>query len=73
MSSARYAEDPELAERRARRVPVGRVAEPDEVARTVLFLASPAAAYVNGVELTVDGGLTQTLSQTFPRPSPEPS
>jgi len=68
MSVARYAEDPVLARSRARRVPVGRVAEVEEVARVVSFLAGPDAAYVNGAELIVDGGLTQTLSQTFPRP-----
>jgi NAD(P)-dependent dehydrogenase (short-subunit alcohol dehydrogenase family) len=55
-------------EARARRVPVGRVADPAEVARAVVFLAGPDAGYVNGAELVVDGGLTQTLSQTFPRP-----
>jgi 3-oxoacyl-[acyl-carrier protein] reductase len=40
-----------------RRVPVGRIAEPSEIAAAVAFLASPAAGYVNGHELLVDGGL----------------
>lgn len=38
-------------------VPTGRAATPEDVAQVVTFLASPAAAYVNGVVLPVDGGL----------------
>ena len=40
-------------------VPLGRVGTPDEIARTVVFLASEDSAYVNAVELFVDGGATQ--------------
>ena len=36
--------------------PLGRSATPEEIATTILFLASPAAAYVTGAELMVDGG-----------------
>ncbi|MBY4595054.1 SDR family oxidoreductase [bacterium BD-1] len=42
-------------------VPAGRFAEPAEVAAAIAFLASPAAAYVNGVNLPVDGGRTKSL------------
>lgn len=41
-----------------RRVPVGRYGEPDEVAYAVLSLCVPAASYINGAVLVVDGGLT---------------
>lgn len=38
--------------------PVGRIAQPEEVARTILFLASPASSFITGVALPVDGGIT---------------
>jgi NAD(P)-dependent dehydrogenase (short-subunit alcohol dehydrogenase family) len=40
------------------RIPLGRIAAPEEVADVVVFLASDAARYVTGQELLVDGGLT---------------
>lgn len=46
-----------------RRIPLGRIAEPDEVASVIAFLAGPDAGFVNGVILPVDGGLSASNGQ----------
>jgi NAD(P)-dependent dehydrogenase (short-subunit alcohol dehydrogenase family) len=66
--SSSFGED-DIVVQREQRVPVRRIASTDEVARVVAFLAGPESSYVSGTTLTVDGGVTLTLSQTFPRPS----
>jgi NAD(P)-dependent dehydrogenase (short-subunit alcohol dehydrogenase family) len=43
----------------ASQVPLGRFGSDDEIARSVLFLVSDDASFINGVELAVDGGLSQ--------------
>ena len=42
-------------------IPLGRMAQPEEFARVAVFLVSPAASYVNGVMLNVDGGIVKGL------------
>jgi NAD(P)-dependent dehydrogenase (short-subunit alcohol dehydrogenase family) len=48
----------ELMERLAETVPLGRLAEPIEIARVVLFLASDSASYITGTLVNVDAGYT---------------
>jgi NAD(P)-dependent dehydrogenase (short-subunit alcohol dehydrogenase family) len=49
---------PQVRRNYEERIPMGRIGTPEEVADTILFLASDAARYVTGHELVVDGGLT---------------
>lgn len=42
-------------------IPLGRMAQPEEFAKVAVFLVSPAASYVNGVMLNVDGGIVRGL------------
>jgi 3-oxoacyl-[acyl-carrier protein] reductase len=43
------------------RIPLGRYGDPDELGRVVAFLLSPAASYVDGVILSIDGGMIRSL------------
>jgi NAD(P)-dependent dehydrogenase (short-subunit alcohol dehydrogenase family) len=51
-------QDEEFVRRYCSRVPMRRMAEPDDLREPLLFLASDASRYVSGVELRVDGGFT---------------
>jgi len=53
-----FAKDPEQAKRRLVHLPMGRFAEPGEVAHAALFLASDDSSYVNASTFLVDGGLS---------------
>ncbi|PAN43606.1 hypothetical protein PAHAL_8G249600 [Panicum hallii] len=52
--------DPELVKNEMARLPMGRIAEPEEVASMVAFLCMPAASYMTGQVICVDGGRTIT-------------
>lgn len=67
LSAAFYA-DPEVERQRCAMTANGRIGEPADIAEAVLFLASPRADYINGAELTVDGGLECMPMALIPRP-----
>lgn len=56
-------ENKELMAKFNERIPLGRAAEPEEVADVIAFLASHEARFVNGVNLPVDGGLSASNGQ----------
>ncbi len=49
--------DPKILEKLVKWYPLGRVGEPEDIAKAALFLASEEAAWITGTTLTVDGGL----------------
>ncbi|MEC9454208.1 MAG: SDR family oxidoreductase [Pseudomonadota bacterium] len=53
---------PEIFDILARWYPVGRVGQPEDIAAAVAFIAADEAAFVNGANLMVDGGLTASLN-----------
>lgn len=55
-------DDPAELARKAAAIPWGRAGEPDEVADLALFLLSPAADYITGTTVTIDGALSLTVA-----------
>ena len=51
-------QDPVTLARRERETPLKRIGEPDEIAGAAVFLASPAASFMTGQTLAIDGGIT---------------
>jgi NAD(P)-dependent dehydrogenase (short-subunit alcohol dehydrogenase family) len=64
---------PDVRERRSGAVPRRRIGQAQDIADAILFLASPRADYINGDEITVDGGYTRMLMNLIPRPGHDPS
>ncbi len=50
-----------IFEEMAQESPMKRIAEPEEIANAIAFLASPEASYINGINVPVDGGRTKSL------------
>jgi len=48
----------EVTARMTEQIPLGRLGTPEDIAALVAFLASPAAAYINGQVIRVDGGMS---------------
>jgi NAD(P)-dependent dehydrogenase (short-subunit alcohol dehydrogenase family) len=67
MSQSFY-DTPGVTERRTAVVPVRRIGMPQDIADAILFLASDRSSYVNGDEITVDGGYANMLMNLVPRP-----
>jgi NAD(P)-dependent dehydrogenase (short-subunit alcohol dehydrogenase family) len=57
---ARWLDDPDFYRSLVARIPLGRVAEPEDIVGAVLFFVSPASNFVTGETLYVDGGVTAT-------------
>jgi 3-oxoacyl-[acyl-carrier protein] reductase len=51
--------NPELFAQALALNPTGRMARPEEIARAVVFMASPAASFISGTNLVADGALTR--------------
>lgn len=66
MSNAVHSD--ESIARRAAATPLRRIAQPAEIASACLFLLSPAASFVTGHDLVVDGGISQTILSVAPEP-----
>lgn len=59
-------QDESTLHRREALVPVGRIGRPDDIGQAVAYLVSDAASYVNGVNLVVDGGVSDHMLAMIP-------
>ena len=66
--SESFYQAPGVLEARSAAMPLGRIANSEDIAEAVAFFASDRAAFVTGQEIVVDGGFSQTLMSHVPRP-----
>jgi meso-butanediol dehydrogenase/(S,S)-butanediol dehydrogenase/diacetyl reductase len=66
--TARLMAAPEIYEDLRRAIPMQRWGKPEEVAAVIAFVASPAASFLTGTVIPVDGGITANTGQFRPRP-----
>ncbi|MDM0022220.1 SDR family NAD(P)-dependent oxidoreductase [Variovorax saccharolyticus] len=59
--------DPQVRKRREQLIPCGRIGTAEDIANTILFLASDRSGYLNGQIIVLDGGLSQAYHQFIPR------
>ncbi len=50
-----------MMEAMAQQIPLGRIGNPEEIAKTVLFLASEDASFINGISILADGGMGESI------------
>ena len=55
--------DPDFIETYKKRIPTGEFSKPQEIADAVLFLSSPSAASIVGIDLIIDGGFTSLIQE----------
>ena len=67
MSAPIYA-DQSVRKARESKVPLGRLGQPQDIAETVLFLASDKSEYITGQNLVIDGGVSMAMISQLPRP-----
>lgn len=59
-------QDAEVKAKREAMIPLGRIGQPEDIARAVVYLSGPDASYVTGENLKVDGGVCDHLLATIP-------
>jgi len=69
--SAPFFQDPEVRKIRGNGVPLRRLGTAQDVANTVMFLASEEASYISGEEIAVDGGVINSVLAQLPRERPK--
>ena len=62
-----FFENPKVRKSRGKAVPLQRLGSADDIANTVLFLASEEASYINANEIVVDGGVIHSVLMHLPR------